>query len=114
MSDVHAVIWDFGGVISSSPFEAFARFDAACKRAVVCLAQRKQRIAIGQRQIASVGDALQHGGQLTIGGRQRGPVIAQRGHFEPAGDAGFAVTLRDAHSSRSVDLDVSFTQGPAR
>ena len=28
MSDVHAVIWDFGGVISSSPFEAFARFEA--------------------------------------------------------------------------------------
>ena len=27
MSDVRAVIWDFGGVISSSPFEAFARFE---------------------------------------------------------------------------------------
>jgi putative hydrolase of the HAD superfamily len=27
--DVHAVIWDFGGVISSSPFDAFARFEAA-------------------------------------------------------------------------------------
>lgn len=27
--DVQAVIWDFGGVISSSPFEAFARFEAA-------------------------------------------------------------------------------------
>lgn len=27
--DIHAVIWDFGGVISSSPFEAFARFEAA-------------------------------------------------------------------------------------
>ena len=26
---VDAVIWDFGGVISSSPFEAFARFEAA-------------------------------------------------------------------------------------
>jgi putative hydrolase of the HAD superfamily len=26
---VQAVIWDFGGVISSSPFEAFARFEAA-------------------------------------------------------------------------------------
>lgn len=26
---VHAVIWDFGGVISSSPFDAFARFEAA-------------------------------------------------------------------------------------
>ena len=26
---VEAVIWDFGGVISSSPFEAFARFEAA-------------------------------------------------------------------------------------
>jgi putative hydrolase of the HAD superfamily len=25
---VRAVIWDFGGVISSSPFEAFARFEA--------------------------------------------------------------------------------------
>ena len=25
--DVQAVIWDFGGVISSSPFEAFARFE---------------------------------------------------------------------------------------
>lgn len=24
---IHAVIWDFGGVISSSPFEAFARFE---------------------------------------------------------------------------------------
>ena len=29
MSDIQAVIWDFGGVISSSPFEAFARFEAA-------------------------------------------------------------------------------------
>ena len=28
MSSVQAVIWDFGGVISSSPFEAFARFEA--------------------------------------------------------------------------------------
>jgi len=25
--DIQAVIWDFGGVISSSPFEAFARFE---------------------------------------------------------------------------------------
>ncbi len=38
----------------------------------------------------------------------------EMGDDEPAGDAGFAVTLRDAHSGRSVDLDVSFTQGPAR
>ena len=29
MSDIQAVIWDFGGVISSSPFEAFARYEAA-------------------------------------------------------------------------------------
>jgi putative hydrolase of the HAD superfamily len=28
MSDIQAVIWDFGGVISSSPFEAFARYEA--------------------------------------------------------------------------------------
>lgn len=28
MSAIQAVIWDFGGVISSSPFEAFARFEA--------------------------------------------------------------------------------------
>ncbi len=28
MSAVQAVIWDFGGVISSSPFESFARFEA--------------------------------------------------------------------------------------
>lgn len=28
MSSVQAVIWDFGGVISSSPFEAFARYEA--------------------------------------------------------------------------------------
>jgi len=28
VSDIHAVIWDFGGVISSSPFEAFHRFEA--------------------------------------------------------------------------------------
>lgn len=28
MNDIEAVIWDFGGVISSSPFEAFARFEA--------------------------------------------------------------------------------------
>jgi putative hydrolase of the HAD superfamily len=28
MNGVEAVIWDFGGVISSSPFEAFARFEA--------------------------------------------------------------------------------------
>jgi putative hydrolase of the HAD superfamily len=27
MSAIEAVIWDFGGVISSSPFEAFARFE---------------------------------------------------------------------------------------
>ena len=27
MSTVQAVIWDFGGVISSSPFESFARFE---------------------------------------------------------------------------------------
>lgn len=29
MSGIQAVIWDFGGVISSSPFEAFARFEQA-------------------------------------------------------------------------------------
>jgi putative hydrolase of the HAD superfamily len=29
MSDIQAVIWDFGGVISSSPFEAFARYEVA-------------------------------------------------------------------------------------
>ncbi len=28
-SMVEAVIWDFGGVLTSSPFEAFARFEAA-------------------------------------------------------------------------------------
>ena len=28
MSDVKAVIWDFGGVISSSPFDSFNRFEA--------------------------------------------------------------------------------------
>jgi len=28
VSTIEAVIWDFGGVISSSPFEAFARFEA--------------------------------------------------------------------------------------
>jgi hypothetical protein len=33
---------------------------------------------------------------------------------EPAGEAGFSVTLRDANSGRSVDLDISFTQGPAQ
>jgi putative hydrolase of the HAD superfamily len=27
--DIHAVIWDFGGVISSSPFEAFAAYEQA-------------------------------------------------------------------------------------
>ena len=27
MSDIQAVIWDFGGVISSSPFESFSRFE---------------------------------------------------------------------------------------
>ena len=27
--DIHAVIWDFGGVISSSPFEAFAAYERA-------------------------------------------------------------------------------------
>ena len=26
---IHAVIWDFGGVISSSPFEAFAAYEQA-------------------------------------------------------------------------------------
>lgn len=29
MSTIAAVIWDFGGVISSSPFDAFTRFEAA-------------------------------------------------------------------------------------
>jgi putative hydrolase of the HAD superfamily len=29
VSGIQAVIWDFGGVISSSPFEAFARFEQA-------------------------------------------------------------------------------------
>lgn len=38
----------------------------------------------------------------------------EMGDEEPAGEAGFSVTLRDAHSGRSVDLDVSFTQGSAR
>jgi putative hydrolase of the HAD superfamily len=28
-ANIHAVIWDFGGVISSSPFEAFAAYEAA-------------------------------------------------------------------------------------
>ncbi|MES2714577.1 MAG: HAD-IA family hydrolase [Pseudomonadota bacterium] len=28
-ADIHAVIWDFGGVISSSPFEAFAAYEQA-------------------------------------------------------------------------------------
>ena len=28
-SDIQAVIWDFGGVISSSPFDAFQRFEQA-------------------------------------------------------------------------------------
>lgn len=28
MSDIKAVIWDFGGVFTSSPFEAFNRFEA--------------------------------------------------------------------------------------
>ena len=26
---IEAVIWDFGGVLTSSPFEAFARYEAA-------------------------------------------------------------------------------------
>lgn len=33
---------------------------------------------------------------------------------EPAGEAGFSVTLRDTNSGRSVDLDIAFTQGPAQ
>lgn len=28
-TDIRAVVWDFGGVISSSPFEAFAAYEAA-------------------------------------------------------------------------------------
>ena len=28
-ADIRAVVWDFGGVISSSPFEAFAAYEAA-------------------------------------------------------------------------------------
>ncbi|HET9075511.1 MAG TPA: HAD family hydrolase, partial [Acidimicrobiales bacterium] len=28
-SDVHAVLWDFGGVITTSPFDAFAAYEAA-------------------------------------------------------------------------------------
>ena len=28
MSDVRAVLWDFGGVILTSPFDAFARYEA--------------------------------------------------------------------------------------
>lgn len=35
----------------------------------------------------------------------------EMGDDEPAGDAGFSVTLRDAYSGRSVDLAVWFTQG---
>ena len=29
MTDYKAIIWDFGGVITSSPFEAFNRYEAA-------------------------------------------------------------------------------------
>ncbi|MGB1550955.1 MAG: HAD-IA family hydrolase, partial [Parvibaculales bacterium] len=29
MADYKAIIWDFGGVITSSPFEAFSRYEAA-------------------------------------------------------------------------------------
>lgn len=36
----------------------------------------------------------------------------ETGDDEPAGQAGFSVELRDAHSGRAVTLDVSFTQGP--
>jgi putative hydrolase of the HAD superfamily len=28
-ADIHAILWDFGGVITSSPFDAFNRFEAA-------------------------------------------------------------------------------------
>ena len=27
-AEVKAVIWDFGGVVTSSPFDAFARYEA--------------------------------------------------------------------------------------
>ena len=27
MTDLQAVIWDFGGVLTSSPFEAFTRYE---------------------------------------------------------------------------------------
>jgi len=37
----------------------------------------------------------------------------EMGADEPAGEAGFDVTLRDAGSGRQVDLSVSFTQGAA-
>lgn len=33
------------------------------------------------------------------------------GQDEPAGKAGFKIRMRDAHSGRAVDLNVSFTQG---
>ena len=38
----------------------------------------------------------------------------EMGADEPAGQAGFSVTLNDAYSGRAVTLDVSFTQGPGR
>jgi len=33
------------------------------------------------------------------------------GPSDPAGQAGFRITLRDAHSGRAVELEVAFTQG---
>lgn len=36
------------------------------------------------------------------------------GDDEPAGQAGFSVTLQDAYSDRAVDLEIAFTQGPSQ
>lgn len=30
MADIDAILWDFGGVLTSSPFEAFNRYEAEC------------------------------------------------------------------------------------
>ncbi len=54
MSAVQAVIWDFGGVISSSPFEAFARFEA--ERGLPVGFLRKVRLRT-QRQVEIVDPA---------------------------------------------------------
>lgn len=66
----------------------------------------------GSRQIAN-GDVCYKGPYL--GPNILHPTLVDlrfaMGQDEPEGKAGFKITMRDVHSGRTVDLNVSFTQG---